>query len=51
MKTLTVPEKHQFRIARATLKLNPAMVGVAGGPSIEEAKAIIKRLTGQEEAK
>ncbi len=45
---LSVPEKHQLQVARQTLKLNPAMVAVMGGPSVEEAKAIIKRLTGQD---
>ncbi len=46
-KDLSVPEKHQLRIAQQTLKLNPAMVAVMGGPSIVEAKAIILRLTGK----
>jgi hypothetical protein len=45
MKSLSVPDKHMLRIAKDTLKMNPAMVAVAGGPSIEEAKKIIARLT------
>ena len=44
---LTVPEKHQLRIARDTLKMPDAMVGVMGGPTKEEAKEIIKRLTAR----
>jgi hypothetical protein len=44
---LGVPEQHQLRIARDTLRMNPAMVAVMGGPSIEESKKIIQRLTGR----
>jgi UDP-N-acetylglucosamine transferase subunit ALG13 len=36
-----IPRQHQQRIAKATLRMNPAMVGVMGGPSIEEAKKIL----------
>ena len=44
---LSVPEQHQLRIARDTLRMNPAMVAFAGGPDIEESKKIIRRLTGR----
>lgn len=44
---LSVPEKHQLRIARQNAEMNPAMQGVMGGPSIEESKKIIERLTGR----
>lgn len=47
-KELTVPEKHQLKIARKTLKLNDAGALILGGPSKEEAREIIKRLTGKE---
>lgn len=45
---LTVPEKHQLRIAKQTINMPDAMVGVMGGPSKSEAREIIKRLTGKE---
>lgn len=44
---LSVPDKHLLRIARQNAMLNPAMQGVMGGPSIEESKEIIERLTGR----
>jgi len=44
---LSVPERHQLKIAYDTLKMPDAMVGVMGGPTKEEAKQIIKKLTGQ----
>ncbi len=44
---LDVFEKHQLRIARRTLTMAPAMVAVFGGPTIEEAREIIARLTGR----
>lgn len=47
-KELSVPEKHQLRIARDTLKMSEAMARIMGGPSVEEAKEIIRRLTGRE---
>jgi len=46
-RSLTVPEKHQLKIAYKTLKMSTAAVGVMGGPSKEEAREIIKRLTGK----
>ena len=46
-RSLSVPERHQLRVARDTLKMNPAMSGVMGGPSRAEAIDIIERLTGK----
>ncbi|MFH1398956.1 MAG: hypothetical protein ABIG95_02500 [Candidatus Woesearchaeota archaeon] len=37
-------DKHQYKIAEDTLKMTPAMARIMGGPSVEEAKEIIKRL-------
>ena len=47
MRTLTVPEKHQLRIARQTLKLSDVGSLILGGPSKAEAREIIRRLTTQ----
>lgn len=44
---LSVPEKHQLRIARDTLRMHDAAVGIMGGPNKEEARQIIFRLTGK----
>lgn len=44
---LSVPEQHQLKIARKTLKMPDAIVGVMGPPSKAEARAIIKRLTSK----
>ena len=44
---LTVPEKHQLKIARDTLKMSDAMVSVMGGMSKGEARQVIYRLTGK----
>ena len=44
---LTVPQKHQLKIARDTLKMTDAGSKVMGGPNKEEARAIIKKLTGK----
>lgn len=41
---LTGIERNQLNVALKTLKMNPAMRGVMGGPSLEEAIAIVKRL-------
>ena len=45
-RTLTVPERHQLRIPRDTLKMTPAMAAVMGGPNPEEARRTIRQLTG-----
>lgn len=47
-KPLSVFDKHQLRIARQTLSMHDAAVGVMGGPSKQEAREIIRRLTGKE---
>ena len=44
---LSVPEQHQLKIARKTLKMPDAIVGVMGSPSKAEARQIIKKLTGR----
>jgi DNA-directed RNA polymerase subunit M/transcription elongation factor TFIIS len=44
---LSVPEKHQLRIAYDTLKMNDVMARVMGGMTKDEARAVIKRLTGR----
>ncbi len=44
---LSVPEKHQLRIARDSFKYTPGMLRVVGGPSHAEAREIIYRLTGK----
>lgn len=38
-------EQHQLKVARATLKLPDAMVRVMGGPTKEQAREIIRRLS------
>lgn len=48
MSKLSVPEQHQLRIARDTLKMSPIMARVMGGPSEAEALAIIARLTAKQ---
>jgi DNA-directed RNA polymerase subunit M/transcription elongation factor TFIIS len=45
---LSVPEKHQLRIAYDTLKMNDVMARVMGGMTKDEAREIIKRFTGRE---
>ena len=44
---LSIPEKHQLKVARDTLKMHDAAVGIMGGPSKAEAREIIERLTGE----
>ena len=44
---LSVPEKHQLKIARDTLRMPDAMAGVMGGPTKAQARQIIKELTGR----
>jgi len=46
-KQLTEWEKHQLRVAKRTLKLADAILGVMGSPSKAEAKRIIKKLEGK----
>lgn len=45
---LTTAEKHQLKIARETLKLSEFGARVMGGMNHDEARAIIKRLTGKD---
>lgn len=45
MSKLTVPERHQLKIARQTLKYSDAGALIMGGPTKKEAREIIKRLT------
>lgn len=47
MKNLSVPEKHQLRIARKTLKMADWASVILGGPSKPEARRIILDLTGK----
>jgi hypothetical protein len=44
---LTVPQRHQLRIAKKTLTLSDAGALVLGGPTKEEARATILKLTGK----
>jgi len=46
-KTLTVPEKHQLKIARDTMRMTEAGALIMGGMTKAEAKAVIKKLTGK----
>jgi len=46
-RSLSVPEQHQLRIARATLKMSDVGARMMGGPTKEEARNIILRLTGR----
>lgn len=49
MAKLTVFDRHQERIAAQSLRLHDAMVAVAGGPSKEEARRILRGLGWTEE--
>lgn len=42
---LSVSDKHQLNIARKTLKMPDAILGVMGGMTKQEAKKIVKKLT------
>lgn len=44
---LTIPQKHQLNVAYKTLKMPDAILGVIGGMTKEEAREVIKRLTGK----
>jgi hypothetical protein len=41
---LSIPEQHQLRIARATLRMDDTMARVMGPITKEEAREIIQRL-------
>jgi hypothetical protein len=47
MRELSVPEKHQLRIARDTLKMSDVGALIMGGPTKSEARQIILKLTGR----
>ncbi len=46
---LSVPEKHQLKIARYTLKMSDVGARIMGGMTKEEARQVIKRATGRTE--
>lgn len=45
---LSVPEKHQLKIAKQTLKYSDVGARIMGGMTKEEARIIIKKLTGKD---
>jgi hypothetical protein len=45
---LSVPERHQLRIAKRTLELSDVGALILGGMTKEEARIVIKKLTGRE---
>lgn len=47
-RALSVPEQHQLKVARDTLRMTDTGAIIMGGPTKAEARAIIKRLTGRE---
>lgn len=49
MKNKTVFDNHQIRIAKATLRLTDAAVGVLGGPDKIEAREILRKFGYSEE--
>ena len=44
---MDVFDKHQLRVAKATLRLSNAGAKIVGGMTKEEARLVIKRLTGK----
>jgi len=47
MKSLSVPEKHQLKVAKDTLKMSDVGAMIMGGPNKDEARKIIFNLTGK----
>ena len=45
-RTLSVPDQHQLRIARRTMRYNCIGAAVMGGPNHFQAASIIHQLTG-----
>jgi hypothetical protein len=45
---LSIPEQHQLRIAKRTLELSDVGALILGGMTKEEARIVIKKLTGKE---
>ena len=41
---LTVPQQHQLKIAKKTLKMNDVMAKVMGGMNKDEARAFLKSI-------
>ncbi len=41
---MDVFEKHQLKIAKATLKMDPVMARILGGMTIEQAEEVVARL-------
>ena len=46
-RVLSVPEKHQLKIAYATLKMSDIGASIMGGITKQEARDIIHKLTGK----
>jgi len=46
-RTLSVPDQHRLKIAKDTLKMSDAGAKVMGGMTKEEARKVIKELTGK----
>ena len=46
---LTVPQQHQLKIAKKTLKMNDVMANVMGGMSKQEAKDFLKSIGWSEQ--
>ena len=46
MKQLSVPEKHQLKIAKDTLKMSDVGAMIMGGMTKDEARDVIDRLLG-----
>jgi len=47
MKQLSIPDKHQLRIARSTMKMSDIGASIMGGMNKDEAREVILRLTGK----
>ena len=43
---LSIPERHQLRVAKKTVNMPDAIAGILGGMSKREARRIIVALTG-----
>ncbi len=46
MRKLSVPEKHQVAIAKKTLLMPDALVGVLGGMTKDEARRVLREKAG-----
>jgi len=44
LKVMTIPERHQYRIALKTLRMTSPMVGVMGGMSKAQAREVMNNL-------